>query len=96
MIEVSKKLEFLNVHCRSNTINDPLSVFLDRVLTGIQLPSELCDCDFPRFQLTKEYVFESAAPDLGQLRDLIRGDLPVVQTQAGQVQIDVGVGVSGV
>ena len=51
---------------------------MDWALTCVQLPPELRNSYFPIFQLSKEHIFESTAPDLGQLYDFVGRDLPVV------------------
>jgi hypothetical protein len=77
--EVAKELEFFDIHCNGNRVSDSEdATHSDLVLTCVQLPSELRDSHFPIFQLTKEHVFESTAPDLRQLRNLVGRDLPVM------------------
>lgn len=77
--EIPKELQFLDVHYQVGHHQQ----FEERaeshlVLTCVQLPSELCDGHFPAFQLANEHVFESTAPDLGQLNDLVRRNLPIM------------------
>lgn len=79
MTKVSKELKFLNVHYQAGNGQRCRTRGQSRsVLTCVQLPSELCDSHFPGLQLSNEHVFESTAPDLGQLDDLVRRYLPIV------------------
>ena len=77
--EVSKELEFLNVHYQAEQRQRFRECArLHSALTCVQLPSELCDGHFPAFQLADKHVFESTAPDLRQFNDLVRRNLPIM------------------
>ena len=51
---------------------------------------KLGDRNAPPFELANVHVLEAAAADLLDLRQLLRRDLPVVQAQAAQVQLELG------
>ena len=85
VIEVSEKLEFLNIHCQTapSAIRERVQSHLP--LTCVQLSSEFCDGHSPSFQLADKHVLEPTTPDLVQLYDLVGWDFPIVQTQALQI-----------
>ena len=50
--------------------------------TCSEMPAELSNCHFTALEFTDKHVLEAAAPNFFQLRELVRGDLTILEAEA--------------
>lgn len=89
MMKVTQQFKLLDIHyvvCVSHEVR----MEEKRLRTCVQLPSELGNCNPSAFQFSDEHIFEASATDFLELSDLLWRNLAVVETQAFQVKLKLG------